>query len=131
MNLIAQFGLFSGILVLLLILGYSFFRTVNKIFLGLSLFFVWYSLLILWLNETGLILQYPTLQRTGLIAGYLAFPFLLIYSRNTFYPGRLWWKTDWILLLPAVIYVIDFMPFFLLPAKQKTIIWSENLGNYH
>lgn len=131
MELIAQFGLFNGILVLVLIMGYSFFRTANKIFLGLSLLSVWYSLLIVWLNETGLILQFPLLQRTGLIAGYLAVPFLLIYGRNTFYPGRLWWKTDWILFLPAVIYIIDFMPFFLLPPEKKTAIWRENLDSFN
>src|SRR5262252_6458871 len=127
MELIAQFGLFTGILVLLLVLAYSFLRNTNKIFLGLSIFFVWYSLLILWLNDTGLILRYAYLDRTGLITAYLAFPFLLIYSRNTFYPGRLWRVTDWILLIPAITYIIDFMPFFLLSAERKNAIWRENL----
>jgi len=129
MELIAQFGLFNGLLALLLILVYSFRKNRNKIFLGLSLFFVWYCLLNLWLNVTGLILQYPALQRTGLIAAYMAFPFLFIYSRNAFYPGQLWKKIDWILLLPAVLYIIDFMPFFLLPGEQKIAIWRENLAN--
>ena len=130
MELIAQFGLFNGILVLLLILIYSFRRSINKIFLGLSLFFVWYSLLIVQLNETGLILQYPFFERTGLLSAYLAFPFLFIYSRNTFYPGKLWRWFDWILLLPALIYIIDFAPFFFLPAEQKNAIWRENLSDY-
>jgi len=129
MELIAQFGLFSGILALLLILGYAFRRNTNKIFLGLSLFFVWYSLLILHLNATGLITQFPHFQRTGLITAYLGFPFLYVYSRNTFYPGRLWRKTDWILLIPALIYIIDFTPFFILSADQKNSIWKQNLAN--
>ena len=111
MKLIAQFGLFNGILVLLLIFAYSIYRSINKIFLGLSIFFVWYSLLILWLNTTGLILDYAFLERTGLIAAYLAFPFLFIYSRNTFYPGKLWRLSDWLLMVPAIIYIIDLMPF--------------------
>jgi AraC-like DNA-binding protein len=82
-----------------------------------------------WLNETGLILHYPYLERTGVIAAYLACPFLFIYSRNTFYPGRLWRRRDWLLLIPALVYIIDFMPFFLLSAEKKNAIWRENLGN--
>lgn len=129
MELIAKFGLYNGSLLLLLILGYAFRRSINTIFLGLSFFFIWYTLLTDWLNITGLILNYSFLERTGLIAAYLACPFLFIYSRNTFYPGRLWRKTDWLFLFPALIYVIDFLPFFLLPAERKNAIWRENLGN--
>ncbi len=129
MILIAQFGLFYGILVMVLILVYSTRHNKNKYFLGLSLFFVWYSLLIIYLNNTGQILKYPALQRTGVIASYLEFPFLFIYSRNTFYPGRMWKKTDLILLLPALIYIIDFMPFFLMPSEQKIALWHSNLAN--
>ena len=123
MKLIAQFGLFNGILVLILIFAYSYYRVLNKLFLGFSLFFVWYSLLILQLNDSGLILEYPFLQRTGLITAYLAFPFLYLYSRNTFYPGKLWRKTDWLLLLPAIFYVIDLMPFFYdAPGREKSYL---------
>ena len=129
MELIAQFGLFNGTLVLLLIIAYSFRRNRNKIFLGLSIFFVWQSLLVVYLNTTGLILKFPALIRTGLVSAFLAFPFLYIYSRNTFYPGKLWRNRDWILLLPAVWYVIDLMPFFLMPADQKIAIWRQNLAN--
>lgn len=130
MELIAKFGLFNGVLALLLIFAYSVFRNKNKIFLALSLFFVWYSLIMVRLNETGSILKYPFFERTGLIAAYLAFPFLYVYSRNTFYPGSLWRKTDWILLLPAAFYIVDFMPFFLMPSNQKNITWIENLADH-
>ena len=129
MELIAQFGLFNGILALLLIIAYSFRRSVNKVFLGLSLFFVWYTLLLLYLNATELILQFPALLRTGILAAYLSFPFLYIYSRNTFYPGRFWRTSDWLLLLPALVYLIDLMPFFLLPAEEKIAIWRNNLAD--
>lgn len=130
MELIAKFGLYNGSLVLLLILGYTFHRGINNIFLGLSFFFVWYALLTDWLNYTGLILNYPFLERTGVIAAYLAAPLLFIYSRNTFYPGRWWRKRDWLLLLPALIYIIDFIPFFVLSAEKKNVIWRENLGDF-
>ena len=62
-----------------------------------------------------------------MISAYLAIPFLYIYSRNTFYPGKLWRKTDWIFLIPAIVYLIDYLPFFLIPAEQKIAILRENL----
>lgn len=129
MVFLAQIALLYGLLVLLLILAYSFRRNTNKIFLVISLFFVWYSLLIIYLNFTGLILKYPYLIRTGVIASFLVFPFLYLYSRNTFFPGRIWRKADWLLLLPAAIYVVDFMPFFLMPAEQKIALWPVNLAS--
>lgn len=129
MQLIAQFGLFNGFLVLLLIIAYSFRRSINRVFLGLSIFFVWYTLLVVVLTITKQILNYPGFHRTAIITAYLAIPFLYIYSRNTFYPGKLWRKTDWIFLLPAVVYLIDYLPFFTLPADQKIAILRENLGS--
>src|SRR5688572_20834890 len=99
MELIAQFGLFNGTLVLLLIVAYSFRHSLNRIFLGLSIFFVWYTLFVVVLTITGQILNYPVFHRTAILAAYLAIPFLYIYSRNTFYPGKLWRTTDWGFLL--------------------------------
>src|SRR5689334_23606671 len=119
MKLVAQFGLFNGILILLLIVAYSIRGSRNRIFLAISLFFVWYTLLVVMLTITRQILEFPWLHRTGMITAYLAFPFLYIYSRNTFYPGRFWKKTDWLLLIPTVFYIIDFLPFFLMPTDQK------------
>jgi len=127
MVLIAQFGLFSGLLALLLIIGFSFRRSTNKIFLGLSLFFVWYTLLLIYLTITKQILNFPALHRTGLVTAYLAFPFLYIHSRNTFYPGKFWRYADWLLLLPAVFYIIDYFPFFIMPSEQKLAILRQNL----
>jgi AraC-like DNA-binding protein len=130
MQLIAQFGLFNGFLVLLLIVAYSFRRSSrvsNRIFLGLSIFFVWYTLFVVVLTLTGQILNYPGFHRTGIISSYLAIPFLYIYSRNTFYPGKPWRKTDWILLLPAVVYLVDYLPFFTMPSGEKIAVLRQNL----
>src|SRR6185436_4103466 len=130
MKIIAQFGLFNGILVLLLIMAYSFrhSRNINRIFLGLSIFFVWYTLFVVVLTITKQILNYPAFHRTGMVTAYLAIPFLYIYSRNSFYPGKLWQKSDWIFLLPALVYLIDYMPFFTLPSEQKIAILQQNLA---
>ena len=130
MQLIAQFGLFNGILVLLLIMAYSFrhSRNINRIFLGLSIFFVWYTLFVIVLTITKQILNYPAFHRTGMVTAYLAIPFLYLYSRNSFYPGKLWQKSDWIFLLPAFVYLIDYMPFFTMPSAQKIAILRENLA---
>jgi AraC-like DNA-binding protein len=129
MALIAQFGLFNGILALVLIMVYNFRRNNNRIFIGLSIFFVWYTLFIVHLTLTRQIIDYPVLHRTGIITAYLAIPFLYIYSRNLFYPGNLWRKADWIFLLPAIVYLVDYMPFFILSGEQKVAILQENLAS--
>src|SRR6478672_2160869 len=129
MELIAQFGLFNGILALILIIVYSVRSVRNRIFLGLSLFFVWYTLFVVVLTITKQILHYPYFHRTGIISAYLAFPFLFIYTRNTFYPGRFWRRQDWLFLIPTVVYIIDYMPYFLLPMHQKIAILQENISN--
>jgi len=82
------------------------------------------------LTVTKKILNYPALHRTGIISGYLAIPLLYIYSRNSFYPGRLWRRLDWVFLLPVAIYLIDYMPFFLLSDDKKIAIMLESLKTF-
>jgi AraC-like DNA-binding protein len=40
-------------------------------------------------------------------------PFLYLYTRNSFYPGVKWHKTDWLFFIPALFYIFDLTPFFL------------------
>jgi len=126
---LVETALILGAITILLLLFFKRKISRNNIFLALSLFSIWYALLINYLNQTQLMLNFPWLFRTGNIAGYLILTFLYIYSRNTFYPGIFWRKRDWILVLPALFYVIDMIPIFAMPADQKLAIMRQNFSN--
>jgi AraC-like DNA-binding protein len=128
MNLLIEISFFLGILVILILL---FFQRKNKnrnnYFLMLTLFSSLFSLTVNQLNVTRQIFEFPFLIRTGNVSAYLIFPFLYIYTRNTFYPGRFWGKLDYLLLAPALFYIIDFLPFFLSGADHKIEVMRDNL----
>jgi AraC-like DNA-binding protein len=128
-GLIVQAGLYLGLPVILLLFFFSKKNSRNNLFLALSLFSIWYALLLNYLNRTELILQYPYLIRTGNTTTYLILPFLYFYTRNTFYPGVFWRKRDWLFFLPAIIYCIDLAPFFFSDSAYKIAVMKENLDN--
>lgn len=99
--------------------------------LAISLFFICYTLLINQIILTGYIVRVPHFSKTAMISGYLVMPFLFVYIRNTFYPGKLWNKKDWWLLAPVIFYIIDLLPFFLLSGQEKAKILPSIFTNAH
>lgn len=128
-RLLPEAALILGIIVILILFFYGIKNNRNNLFLAFSVTNIWLCLSINYLNETTQILAYPALMRTGNIFAYLIIPLLYIYSRNTFYPGTLWHKTDWLFLLPAFIYIIDLMPFFLSDPAYKEAVMRANLAD--
>lgn len=112
-------GLIAGALVMLLLLFFRGRKKSNNWLLGVSLGCLWYGLFINNLNVTREMLNFPYLFRTANIANYLAFPFLYLYFRNSFYPGIYWRKKDWLVFIPALLYTIDMLPFFFTSADHK------------
>jgi AraC-like DNA-binding protein len=129
LELIIGIGLVSGGLVILTLLFNSAKSNRNNIFLALSLFSIWYTTLILWITFNRQIFNLPYLYRTGALGGYLNTPLLYIFSRNTFYPGVKWKKTDIFFFFPALFFVIDMMPMFLMPPELKIPIIEEVLSS--
>ena len=128
MELVIQAGLYVGPVVFTVLFFMSARKNPNNIFLGLSLLCIWGALFVNELNYSKKILDYPHLTRTGNIFAYLIYPFLYLYIRNTFYSGKIWQKFDYLLLLPALFYVVDMFPFFFLKsAAEKKAIATENL----
>jgi AraC-like DNA-binding protein len=129
-RLLVEAGLILGIVVIILLLYYRK-RSINNsnVLLAASITCITYLLFVNELNNTREMLNYPIFARTGNIAGFLIVPFLYMYSRNTFYPGIRWRKTDWLFFLPALFYVIDLMPFFLEDAEYKAAVMRANLDD--
>jgi AraC-like DNA-binding protein len=127
-ELIVETGLILGLLVMAILISFQKRnQNVNNYYLIFCLLNTWFSLFVNNLNATRLILEYPFLIRTGNITAYLIFSFLYLYTRNTFYPGRYWKESDIILLIPALFYVIDMLPFFFSSESYKIGIMKSNL----
>ncbi len=111
-------GLYIGVVVVVLLFIYIG-KNRNNMLLAYSSFFIWLSLLISYLHLTNKILQYPYLFRTGNITAYLIFPFLFLYTRNSFYSGWLIQRKDWWIFLPALLYIVNLLPFFISSEAHK------------
>jgi AraC-like DNA-binding protein len=130
MNILIGGVLFCGLLVIMVLWKFSGrSSSSNNKMLALSLFFICYSLLVNQFIYTGYLVEVPHFSRTAIIAGNLIFPFLFVYVRNSFYPGKLWRGKDWWLLLPAAFYIIDLFPYFLLPGEEKAKMIPAIFGN--
>jgi AraC-like DNA-binding protein len=101
-----------------------------NILMGLSFLFLSHGILLAGLIDSGLIVHFPTLYRTGNLAGliYAFLPFL--YIQYTLFDAKfkLW---HLIHLLPALIFVIDFLPVLMMDSASKTdLILSEYQDPY-
>ena len=67
---------------------------------------------------------YPHFFRTSLIFAYLLPSFSYLYVRESIVEKLKW--TDIIIFLPAIFYVIDYAPFFLLAIEHKLAIQTYN-----
>ncbi|MHC0443301.1 helix-turn-helix domain-containing protein [Flavobacterium sp. 3-210] len=106
------------VLVSILLIGYS--KKTKKYNILLSLFFLLlsYPCFILFLINTGFIKYMPHVYRTGIIAHLLYMPASYLYIRSVVSNKGLT-KIDFIHLIPALIYIVDYFPFFWLPGSEK------------
>jgi AraC-like DNA-binding protein len=101
----------------------------NRI-LSLAMITVLWSLYTGFLIETNLIIHFPHFYRTGQLASLLSFPLIYIYVRSVvFKKGFL--KTDIIHAIPLIVFVVDYIPFFMLPASEKLQLIFEDLSGYY
>jgi AraC-like DNA-binding protein len=126
-----KLGLTLGLLTVLRLFIFYKKSNTNTLMLALAIFCLWYSLVTNYLNETEVIFHFPFLFRTGLPVAYLIAPFLFIYVRNSFYPGLIWKKTDWLFFLPSLFYVVDMFPFFISSSEYKISIFRNTFKESH
>jgi AraC-like DNA-binding protein len=71
--------------------------------------------------------KYPHTLRTGNIAALLMAPLSFWYIKQCLFPSKFSWK-DILHLLPAIFYIIDLTPFFILSGAQKQAIFFKMSG---
>jgi AraC-like DNA-binding protein len=86
--------------------------------LAFFFFFLSYPIFLTYLVSTGFIYYLPHLYRTGYIATILVFPLSYLYFREVL-EGRELKMKDSMHVIPALVYVLDYLPFFLLSASEK------------
>ncbi|MBB2149267.1 helix-turn-helix domain-containing protein [Pedobacter gandavensis] len=116
------------------------FKTGNQLLknkmLGIALLCYNISLLVyfLWI-DTGFIVEYPHLLRSISPLMYLNAPFFYFYIRNSLTNRNGLEKYDYLHFLPAVLHLVDLIPFYLLPLAEKreiaeAIFKNKDLLNY-
>ncbi|WP_075348635.1 helix-turn-helix domain-containing protein [Algoriphagus marinus] len=122
-------GIVCGLLTSFILLGFPNSRKSPNWFLGLAVLGLTHSLLMSLLNLNGSALEYPHLIRTGNLSVYLLFPFLYLFYKGVFKSESRWKNHYFLLFIPAFIYLIDFLPFFLLSADEKIALFSPKIGD--
>jgi AraC-like DNA-binding protein len=97
----------------------------NKVLAASMLCIIW-SVVMYFLLETRLILIAPHFYRTGHAAALIAFPLFYLYVRQYVTQEHLR-RADLIHTIPLLIFLIDYAPFFLLSASEKTAIIQNDI----
>ena len=129
MNYFTIVGIVCGLLTSFILLGFPNSRKSPNWFLGLAVIGLTHSLLMSLLNLNGTALEYPHLIRTGNLSVYSLFPFLYLFYKGVFKSENRWKTHYFLLFLPAFIYLIDFLPFFLLSGDEKVALFSSKIGD--
>lgn len=93
--------------------------------LCLSLFSLTYSILLIFLFDSQYLIYAPYLFRTGGLVAYLIMPSFYLYITFLLHDRKKLQLRDAIHLLPAIIYVVDFGPFFLESNESKRTLLSH------
>ena len=129
-SLIMLFSIVSvamGFTVSVLLWYFSKNNKANR-FLSIAIFSLSYALFIGVLIESELIEKIPHIYRTGNAFALVYISFSYLYIRGVV-RKRGFDKTDLIHLIPMLLYVVDYMPFYLLSSHEKIQIYNQSMPN--
>jgi AraC-like DNA-binding protein len=81
------------------------------------------------LLHTNFYLSYPTLWRSPVYFSLITSPLAFLYVRSVLYQEHTLKSKQYQYFIPAFIYGLTFIPFYLLPADQKELVISRILMN--
>lgn len=114
-------GALTALLICVIVTLYPGRQPTSNRFLACAFFSLGYMLFGFFLLGTGLIYRLPHLYRTAGLSSFLFWPSMYLYIRLSVRPSPLRWP-DGLHLLPTVLFLVDFIPFFLLSAEAKSQI---------
>lgn len=107
----------------------NYCKLANKV---LSVFFlaIGYSIFGYLLIVSEWIVYLPLLYKTPLPFGYLIYPLLYLYVQIILTDKETITSKNWLHFVPFAIAIIDLMPFYLIPFKEKNQIISNLIHNF-
>ena len=102
----------------------------NRLLAFILIFFAVQNLVFI-LLFTRLILEVPWLIRLAAPTTFLLAPAAYIYTRSVLNDELTFRKKDWLLLIPALLTLVNFIPFYILPAQEKINYLNENFYGQH
>ncbi|WP_168196968.1 helix-turn-helix domain-containing protein [Flavobacterium alkalisoli] len=97
--------------------------------LAIFYFLIAYQSFITILITTRTILDYPHFYRTGYISLLVSTPLAYLFIESVL-TGKNIDKADFLHFIPALVYIIDYLPLFLLDAAEKQT-WLSDTENYN
>ena len=85
--------------------------------------------LVLLLLFSRLILVAPWLLRVFGPTTFLIAPLVFVYTRSVLNDELTFRKYDWLLLIPTILALINFIPFYLLPSQEKIDYLNKSFYN--
>lgn len=110
-----------------------YFTNRNKSFgpriLAAILFCISYSLFGYLLYISELFRKFPHLYRTPVFMSLCVAPLTYIYVRSILEQAFRFKKWDFLYFVPAILYTAQFIPFYLLPVEEKSLIVEKALAS--
>ena len=119
---------FTGLLIGILVITFGFKKNKANLLLGFSFLFLTQGVFLAWLISSGQMVWFPQLYRTGNIGGLLFAPLMYLYIRRVVHDQPLSWY-DLLHAIPAVIYIVDYAPVFLLPIEEKSRLIAMQIAD--
>jgi AraC-like DNA-binding protein len=97
----------------------------------LAIYVLFFSLTILHtgLSFTTFYLNHPQFWRSTALTTFCAPVIMYLYVRSALYQSFRLKKTDWLLFIPAFLYLLVLLPYYLSPVSEKLIIVSNFMAD--
>ena len=120
---------FSNLVALILLAVKRYTKLPANALLAIFLLGMGFALGMLYLIYTKTILQLPWLYRLPSALYYAMFPAVYLYAKMMVKDQRKMTLWDWLHFLPALLHLIEMMPYYLLPTAEKVQHIRESLMN--
>jgi AraC-like DNA-binding protein len=117
--IVTLFGSLLGLIVSAILYFGNKNQSLSPRILAATVLCISYTLIIFGWHFSGTFLKYPHLWRTGAFFTLCVPPLSYLYVRSVLEQQFWFRKTDLLLFMPAVLYTLQMVPFYILPASSK------------